>query len=171
MARQMGLGCLHHRAVVYQCSKWVWDASVTVSGTVAGRPPHLHRAPENGLVVWLLDWKMYVQSPSTSDRKLPPTDVATIQLMHTPAWEPQSHAVPHLQPDSLEYSAVWVLWSCIVSWLCSVFYLSCTRQIHINLIDMAPKYWTLTDSACCLSNADSTVEEEPNLTAIYYGLI
>lgn len=55
----MGLRCISDR---------VWDCSW---------PSHLRKAPENGLVVRLLDWKMNVQSPSTSDRKLfPPTDVA-----------------------------------------------------------------------------------------------
>lgn len=77
---------LHHTGAVHRCSKWVWDA-FTAYIWDCGRPPPFSTSLENGLVIWLLDWKMNVQSLLSSNWTLSPTDVAPIRLMHSnPVW-------------------------------------------------------------------------------------
>lgn len=65
----MGLRCI---------TACIWDR---------GRPPPLSIGSENGLVIWLLDWKMNVHSPLSSNWTLAPADVAAIRPMHSsPVW-------------------------------------------------------------------------------------
>lgn len=84
---------LYHTGAVHRCSKWAWDA-FTAYIWDCGRPPPFSTGSENGLVIWLLDWKMNVPSPLSSNWTLAPTDVATIRLMHSnPVWNtlPRRH--------------------------------------------------------------------------------
>lgn len=68
------------------CSKWAGDA-FTAYIWDCGQPPPFSTGSENGLVIWLLDWKMNAQSPLSSNWTLAPTDVATIRPVPSdPVW-------------------------------------------------------------------------------------
>lgn len=97
----MGLGCI---------TDCIWDCR---------RPPPLSRASENGLAIWLLDWKTNVQSPLTSNWTLATADVAESCLKYSAA-EAFQKFCPFMNLS-----------------LCTAFISDCLRRIHINLIDMA----------------------------------
>lgn len=68
IARQIGLGCLHHRAVSNQCSKYLWDASVATSGTVAGRPISAKPRKMDSLAdYWTGKWMYRLHRPQTGN--------------------------------------------------------------------------------------------------------
>lgn len=90
LAKRSGL---NRRGAVHRCSKWAWDASTAYIWD-CGRPAPFSTSSENGLVIWLLDWNVNVESPLSSNWTLWATDETMIRPMHSNlVWNtlPQRH--------------------------------------------------------------------------------
>lgn len=130
------------------CSKWAGDA-FTAYIWDCGQPPPFSTGSENGLVIWLLDWKMNVQSPLSSNWTLAPTDVATIRpVLSDPVWNLL------LQRPFFSFFKVLAAYELV---LARCFYLSLTDSLswtssHRLLDWFGILDWTWVDSAHPLSD-------------------
>lgn len=153
----------HGRAVLHQCPKWVWDASVTASQTVAGRPLSAHPRKWTRRLITGLENECTVfihLRMKTCPRRCSfnPSDSLTY-----------SHSRGAIFTSCLKLSrhGVWKLCSFTELSLRSAFISHTQRQIPISLIDMALRReleLTLLVVWVMQSQNKHRAEAQPNLT-------
>lgn len=151
MANRPALPSSQSVAVLHQCPKWVWDASVTASQTVAGRRLSAHPRKWTRLITGLENEctvSIHLRLKTCPHRcSLKPTDALTY-----------SHSCSAIFTSCLD-----LLQSCPCALLLSPPH----RQIPINLIDMALKSeleLTLLVVWVMQSQYKHRAEAQPNLT-------
>lgn len=128
-------------------SDCVWDC---------GRPPPLGRAPANGLVVWLLDWKINVQSQinlrlETCPHRCSSNPADAHFILRATLMQCHIHILSGI-PCCCGIMELYCFYDVV---LVLRFYLRHTKTNSYQLDWYGTSHWTRTDSVCGLSNAES----------------